>query len=164
MDEATVFYQALSGVSFTLLGLWFGVIQFAHGGWRSDPRRHRATLHIALHFFLPGTMALGSLLSGDADGGLLWRVAFVLGGVIGCAESVAFLRFPSGVPGLGVSALRLLDPLLYALVVVVAFVPGPVGVLTPLQMEGVLTGLLFLTGLCYVWLAFAERERVGPRA
>jgi hypothetical protein len=64
MDEATVFYQALSGVSFTLLGLWFGVIQFAHGGWRSDPARHRATLHIALHFFLPGTMALGSLLSG----------------------------------------------------------------------------------------------------
>jgi hypothetical protein len=29
-------------------------------------------------------------------------------------------------------------------------------------MEGVLTGLLFLTGLCYVWLAFSERERVGP--
>jgi hypothetical protein len=162
MDEATVFYQALSGVSFTLLGLWFGVLQFAHGGWRSDPARHRATLHIALHFFLPGTMALGSLHSGDSDGGLLWRAAFVLGGVIGCAESVTFLRVRSGVPGLGVQALRLLDPLLYALVVVVAFVPGPVGALTPLQMEGVLTGLLFLTGLCYVWLAFAERERVGP--
>lgn len=46
----------------------------------------------------------------------------------------------------------------------VAFVPAPVGALTPLQLEGVLTGLLFLTGLCYVWLAFAERERVGPRA
>jgi hypothetical protein len=162
VDEATVFYQALSGVSFTLLGLWFGVLQFAHGGWRSDPARHRATLHIALHFFLPGTMALGSLLSGDSDGGLLWRVAFVLGGVIGCAESVTFLLVRSGVPGLGVQVLRLLDPLLYALVVVVAFVPGPVGVLAPRQLEGVLTGLLFLTGLCYVWLAFAERERVGP--
>ena len=86
----------------------------------------------------------------------------MLGGVIGCAESVTFLRVPSGVPGLGAQTLRLLDPLLYALVVVVAFVPGPVGALTPLQMEGVLTGLLFLTGLCYVWLAFAERERVGP--
>ena len=162
MNAATVFYQALSGVSFTLLGLWFGVLQFAHGGWRSDPARHRATLHIALHFFLPGTMALGSLLSGDSDGGLLWRAAFVLGGVIGCAESVTFLSVPSGVPGLGAQTLRLLDPLLYALVVVVAFVPGPVGALTPLQMEGVLTGLLFLTGLCYVWLAFAERERAGP--
>jgi hypothetical protein len=46
--------------------------------------------------------------------------------------------------------------------VVVAFVPRSVGALTPLQMEGVLTGLLFLTGLCYVWLAFAERERAGP--
>ena len=86
----------------------------------------------------------------------------MLGGVIGCAESVTFLSVPSGVPGLGAQTLRLLDPLLYALVVVVAFVPGPVGALTPLQMEGVLTGLLFLTGLCYVWLAFAERERAGP--
>ncbi|MDQ3887113.1 MAG: hypothetical protein M3308_08965 [Actinomycetota bacterium] len=163
MDTATVFYQALSGVSFTLLGLWFGVIQFAHGGWRSDPARHRVTLHIALHFFLPGAMALGSLLSGESDGGLLWRVAFVFGGVIGCAEAVTFLRLPPGVPGLTVQTLRLFAPLLYALIVVVAFVPGPVGVLTPLQMEGVLTGLLFLTGLCYVWFAFAERERVGPR-
>ena len=158
-----MFYQALSGVSFTLLGLWFGVIQFAHGGWRSDPARHRAALHIALHFFLPGTMAMGALLAGNSDGGLLWRVAFVLGGVIGCAESVAFLAVRSGVPGFGVSALQLLDPLLYALVVLVAFVPAPVGVLTPLQLEGVVTGLLFLTGLCYVWLAFAERERPGPQ-
>jgi hypothetical protein len=37
-----------------------------------------------------------------------------------------------------------------------------VGNLTPLQMEGTLTGLLFLTGLCYAWIAFAERERPGP--
>jgi len=46
--------------------------------------------------------------------------------------------------------------------VVVAFVPRSVGALTPLQIEGVLTGLLFLTRLCYVWLAFAEAERTRP--
>ena len=158
MDAARDFYQALSGVSFTLLGLWFGVMQFAHGGWRSDPARHRATLHIALHFFLPGTMAMASLLSSGTDGGLLWRVVFVLGGLIGFAESASFLGVPRTVPGPGGRVLPLLDPLLYAFVVVIAFVPGPVGALTPLQLEGLATGLLFLTGLCYVWLAFAERD------
>lgn len=164
VNAVTAFYQALSGVSFTLLGLWFGVLQFAHGGWRSDPARHRATLHIALHFFLPGTMAMASLLSSETDGGLLWRVAFVLGGLIGFAESVSFLRVPPTVPGLGGRVLPLLDPLLYAFVVVVAIVPGPVGALTPLQLEGLGTGLLFLTGLCYVWLAFAERKPATPAA
>lgn len=61
MDSATDFYQTLTGTSFTLLGLWFGVMQFGHGDWRGDPRRHRSTIHIALHFFLPGMLGMGSL-------------------------------------------------------------------------------------------------------
>jgi hypothetical protein len=28
---------------------------------------------------------------------------------------------------------------------------------TSLQLEGVAVGLIFVCGLCYVWLAFAER-------
>lgn len=32
MDPALTFYQALTTVSFTLLGLWFALLQFAHGG------------------------------------------------------------------------------------------------------------------------------------
>src|SRR5215207_3411722 len=37
-------------------------MQFSHGRWRSDPVRHRTTLHIAMHFFLPGVLWLSSLL------------------------------------------------------------------------------------------------------
>lgn len=33
---------------------------------------------------------------------------------------------------------------------------------TPLQLAGLATGSLFLAGLSYVWLAFAERERPPP--
>ena len=34
--------------------------------------------------------------------------------------------------------------------------------LSPLQLEGLATGTLFTLGLCYVWLAFAEREVPEP--
>jgi hypothetical protein len=61
-------------------------------------------------------------------------------------------------PGrISVRTLSLADPLLYALVAAAAFIPPGTTRLTPLQIEGVVTGLLFVTGLCGVWVAFAER-------
>jgi hypothetical protein len=47
---------------------------------------------------------------------------------------------------------------LYAAMVVVAFVPPGSHALTPLQLAGMATGGVFLVGLCYVWLAFAEPQ------
>lgn len=155
MNTATEFYQTLSSTSFTLLGIWFGVMQFSHGGWWSDPRRHRSTVHIALHFFLPGTVGLGALLSTPTDGGLMWRTVFVIGGLVGLVESVSYLR-DRGAQALPGRTLRLLDPVWYALMIVAALLPAGLFVLAPLQIEGIATGLLFLSGLCSVWLAFAE--------
>ncbi len=160
MEAATTFYQTLTGVSFTLLGLWFGVMQFGHGDWRKDPHRHRSTLHIALHFFLPGMLGLGSLLGSPVDAGLIWRVTFALGASIGVVESVSFLVAPHGPTGRTERALRALDPVLYGLLFLIAFVPPELFTLTPLQLGGVVTGTLFLVGLCYVWLAFAERPAI----
>jgi hypothetical protein len=159
--DAAAFYQTLSSTSFTLLGIWFGVMQFSHGGWWSDPQRHRSTVHIALHFFLPGMVGLGALLSTPTDGGIMWRTVFVIGGLIGLAESVSFL----GAPGASLTAagrtLRLLDPVWYALMILAALLPAGLFVLAPLQIEGIATGLLFLSGLCSVWLAFAEPARAA---
>jgi hypothetical protein len=162
MESATTFYQTLTGISFTLLGLWFAVMQFGHGDWRNDPHRHRSTLHIALHFFLPGMLGLGSLLSTPVDGGLVWRTTFVIGASIGVVESVGFIVAPHGPTGGFERTLRGLDPVLYALLLLTAFVPPAMFALSPLQLGGIVTGVLFLTGLCYVWLAFAERPPV-PR-
>ena len=158
MDPAITFYQALAGISFTLLGLWFGVVQFAHGGWRTDPRQHRAGLHVALHFFLPGMASLASMLAGGVGGGIIWKITFVIAGLIGVAEAVSFLRLKGGVDALPSKVLRSVDPLLYAAMVVVAFVPRGTFALTPLQLAGMATGAVFLVGLCFVWLAFAEPE------
>ncbi|WP_345379314.1 hypothetical protein [Pseudonocardia yuanmonensis] len=160
MDPTVTFYQTLSGTSFTLLGLWFGVMQFAHGNWRSDPDRHAATLHLALKFFLPGVLGLASMLGTAGDGGIVWRTTFAIGGVIGVLESLRYLLRTgrARVPG---RRLAVVDPLLYALLVVAAFVRPDTLPITPLQTEGIVTGLLFVTGLCGVWLAFAERAQAS---
>lgn len=158
MDPAITFYQTLAGTSFTLLGLWFGVVQFAHGGWRTDPRQHRAGLHVALHFFLPGMASLASMLAGNVAGGLIWRTTFVAAGLIGLVEAVSFARLRKGADALPSRVLRNLDPVLYATMAVVAFVPQGSSALTPLQLAGMATGGVFLVGLCFVWLAFAEPQ------
>lgn len=164
MDPSTTFYQALTSTSFTLLGLWVGVMQFAHGGWRSNPDRHASTLHITLKFFLPGVLGLVSLLGSANDGGIVWRVTFVLGGLVGCAESVRFLRRDPGRAVTAVRRLALVDPVLYLVVVAVAFLPAGTLAITPLQAEGMATGLVFVTGLVAVWFALSERAEDDPAA
>ena len=155
MDPSTTFYQALTGTSFMLLGIWVAIMQVAHGGWRSDPARHATTLHVTLKFFLPGVLGLVSLLGSAAAGGLVWRVAFVLGGLAGFVEAVGYLYGPAG-PG-PVRRLAVLDPVLYLLVVVAAFLPPGTLPVAPLQAEGLATGLVFVTGLLGVWVALSER-------
>lgn len=163
MDTTTEFYQTLSGMSFTLLGIWFAVMQFSNGQWRSQPWRHRSNLHIALHFFLPGFLGLGALLSGGADDGLIWRTAFVIGGLAGLIESLSFLRVPGDPFALASWSLRMMDPVLYALMFMAAVLPSGLFVVTSLQIEGIVTGLLLMSGLCYIWLAFAEPSPAGQR-
>ncbi|MGH3916992.1 MAG: hypothetical protein ACRDTC_26815 [Pseudonocardiaceae bacterium] len=162
MNATTEFYQTLSTMSFTLLGIWFAVLQLANGRWRSDPQRHRWNLHIALHFFLPGSLGLGALLSGGSDGGLLWRITFIIGGLAGLAESLSFLQLPGRPFALAGQFLRATDPMLYTLMVLAALIPGGLFLVTPLQIEGIATGLLFMSGLCYVWLAFVESAPASP--
>ncbi len=47
------FYQAVSTVSFTLLGLWWVVVQLKYKGDEGDPRRQRHAYAIALFSCCP---------------------------------------------------------------------------------------------------------------
>ncbi|MDN5857267.1 MAG: hypothetical protein L0H84_01470 [Pseudonocardia sp.] len=156
-DPAIAFYGPLATISLTLLGVWFAVLQFSHGSWQSAVR-HRSTLHIALHFLLPGMAGLASLLATGTEDGLIWRITFLAAGLGGTVESLAFLRDPHGPRAIVGRALCALDPALYTAMAGAAFLPKGALPITPLQTEGMITGTLFLFGLCYVWLAFAERE------
>jgi len=81
----------------------------------------------------------------------------MLGATIGLVEAIGFLRAPHGPTGPVERTLRAIDPLLYLALLLTAFVPAGTFTLTPLQLGGICTGLLFLIGLIYVWLAFVER-------
>jgi len=161
MDQSTTFYQALTTISFTLLGIWVAVMQTAHGGWRTDPARHATTLHVTLKFFLPGVLGLVSLLGSTTGGGFVWRVAFAVGGLAGVVESVQYLLRDIGRP-VAVRRLAVADPVLYLLVVAVALLPAGTLALTPLQAEGLATGTVFVTGLLGVWIALSERPETAP--
>jgi len=160
VSAALNFYQLLTTVSFTLLGLWFVVLGM-DPRWRRDPAEHRASLHITLSFFLPGVMGLGSVLSGgDA---IMWRVFFVLGGLAGLVESLTYLRGPRRALG-GERVLRAIAPWSYIAVVAAALLPGPVLGLVPLQVEGLATGAVFALGLVRLWLALTRGREPAPVA
>jgi hypothetical protein len=91
-------------------------------------------------------------------GDLIWRITFVVAGLAGLIEAVSFLRVLNGPTALSFRVLRVVDPILYGLMVVVAVLPRGMLTLPPLQLAGMATGALFLVGLGYVWLAFAERR------
>lgn len=157
MDPVITFYQTLAGMSFTLLGLWFGVLQFAGGSWRTDPAKHRWSLHIALHFFLPGMASLASMLAAGTSGSI-WRITFVAVGLVGLVEAVSFLRTAVLPRPRSSRILCVLDPVLYALMGAVALAPKEAFGVPRLHLAGMAAGLVFLVGLCHVWLAFAERR------
>src|SRR3954462_13720225 len=115
---------------------------------------------MSLCTLLPGMASLASMLAGGTAGGI-WRTTFVVAGLIGCAEAVSFLRAANGRTALFGRLLSVLDPVLYALMVAVALVPPDAFAIPPLQLAGMVTGSLFLVGLCFVWLAFAERQKAG---
>src|SRR5690349_20372119 len=60
--------------------------------------------------------------------------------------------------------LAVLDPVLYVLIVAAAFIPPGALAITRLQFEGIVTGLLFIFGLCGVWSAIAERAQAAATA
>ena len=56
MDIGT-FYSLFSATCFTLVGLWWNVVE-RRSGWAADPRRRRLAGGIYVTFLLPGLMGL----------------------------------------------------------------------------------------------------------
>src|SRR6185312_1966723 len=85
-----VFYQTVAQLSFTLLGLWWLVLQTKYSEWIHDRPRQRMATNITLYFLLPGSMSLLALLATNSR--LLWQVSFIIAAVIGALTAILFLR------------------------------------------------------------------------
>jgi hypothetical protein len=158
----TDFYVAFSTVCFTLLGLWLVVVQTRHAEWRDSAWHRRRAFVVMLHFALPGTMTLISLV--DPRSVALWRTAFAVTAAGGVISLVALLgRTPTGAALVGYAV----AVLLYAVVCLIAVVPGVVtydGGPAAVRIESVLLVLVVFLGVNVAWLLLFEPapdQRVG---
>jgi len=156
------FYLAFSTVSFTLLGLWFIVVQTRHAEWRRFSVHRRRAYGVALHFSLPGLMGLLSLI--DPASTTLWRISFAI--VAGGGAIVLVLVRGPAPSWLGLAA-HLAAVLLYALIAVVAIAPSVVTHLgisvRPLRIEAVLLTLLVFLGVNVAWLLLFDETSSSVR-
>ena len=157
------FYTTVAQASFTLLALWWVLLQIRHDEWIQDAAYRRSVYDVSLYFLLPGMMSLASLLAVQDTS--IWRVSFAVFGIVGLAESL-WLTARRGELASARGATRLADAvsiLLYGLATLVAIwkeLPGDLGIdLTPLELEGLFVSGLLLTGVA---LAAAIFVSTGP--
>ena len=74
------FYALFSATCFTLVGLWWKVVE-ARPQWHKDEKMKTTAGGIYLSFLIPGLMGLGAQIMG-ADSPL-WRAVFVIGAAFG---------------------------------------------------------------------------------
>lgn len=155
MDVST-FYALFSATCFTLLGLWWNVVQ-KHEAWLRSPAGRRDAGGIYLAFLLPALMGLFAQVGGTTNPHI-WRASFVIVAAIGC---VSTLRLLSSARSAGVThedvgmfaRHRWISVVIYAAIAVLGVAPelvGPLG-LTPLQAEAMLLILLVALAHWLVW-------------
>jgi hypothetical protein len=157
-----VFYQTVAQLSFTLLGLWWLVLQTKYSEWIHDRLRRRMATNITLYFLLPGSMSLLALLATNSR--LLWQLSFIIASVIGGVTAVLFLRDALKSPWRNPMSIRVislasgLGVALYILVIIVALAPDLFRAMgaTPLTLAGVGVTLLVIVGVTLAWTYFVE--------
>lgn len=154
--DVNAFYQTVATFCFTLLGLWWGVLQLRHDEWVGNLPRRRMAYSVHLAFVVPGVMSLGAQTAGDIK--IIWRAVFIVAGVLGILASIFLISATSGTNSFGgwyARYGRWLSVLVYAMIVAVAFVPnfatlfGPD--VKPLQVEGLLFTLIVFLGVGLAW-------------
>lgn len=162
MPQFNTFYQTVAQLCFTLLGLWWLVLQTKYAEWIGNPGRRRMATNISLYFLLPGSMSLLALLASQANA--LWHIAFVVASAIGVVETAFLLRGgdrPQDRPRIAL-ALRWAGIIFYALVLLVAVLPASTILTTlhlaPLTLAGILLTLLIVLGVSLAWRFFIEPQ------
>jgi hypothetical protein len=163
--DLSAFYAVVSGINFTLLGLWWvAAPKLAEAGVDSAFGRRMAYL-VSLQFVIPGTVSLLSQVAPDVPG--LWRVSFTAAGLAGAAGSVMLANALRRLPGQSVIASLMVFAAapLYVIVALVAAIPplteGRGLSLTALQIEGILLCLLVFLGVQAAWVVAMAPKAVA---
>ena len=156
--DLSAFYSLLAGTSFTLVGLWWVVVQ-SRPRWRSDPSRRRLAGGTYLSFLLPGLMATLAQVNPDAP--LLWRISFGTCAVVGLWSTVGLLRHERSATGMGAfRRFRWVAIVLYLAILVLGVAPelARAAGFTPLTVGSVLLVLLVVLAHGLTWDVLMEPD------
>ncbi|UQX04477.1 hypothetical protein [Streptomyces sp. RerS4] len=155
--DVSAFYALFSATCFTLVGLWWNVVQ-SHADWMRDPALRRVVGGIYLSFLLPALMGLFAQIGGTEQP-QIWRAAFIALAVVGCVCTLRLLARARG--DHFVTLQQAGATLLYALIAVVGAFPelaGHIG-LRPIQAEALMLIGLIILGHALVWRFMAGEGR-----
>ncbi len=160
MDLAD-FYSLMSITCFTLVGLWWTVVE-RHPDWKRSRSRRKLAGGVYLSFLLPGLMSTFAQV--DAGNPLVWRTSFSVAALIGM---VTTLRLVSVERGMGLQGLfrrfRWLVAVVYAVILVLAAAPPVAGLVggTPLQAASIALILLVVMAHGLTWEFMMEPDDPG---
>lgn len=161
MDLST-FYAVVAGTCFTLVGLWWNVVE-RRPEWTSRPDTRRLAGGTYLSFLVPGLMSI--LAQVDPAKPAIWRVAFTAGAAVGGWSTLGLMR-AEGVTAAGFfTRNRWLVLLLYALVLLVAAVPDAADLLglDPLEAAALLLISLVAIAHALTWEFMTSPPVSAPR-
>ena len=158
MDIAT-FYALFSATCFTLLGLWWNVVQ-NNPEWTAVAEERQAVGGVYLTFLLPAMMGLFAQVGGT-EAPTVWRLSFVAVAVVGCISTIRLLRVLRHERDQQPRAKYAAALLIYLLIALTGAYPEIARPLdmTPIQTEAVLLILLVLVGHGLVWDFMVRAQR-----
>jgi hypothetical protein len=156
MDIQT-FYAFMAGTCFTLIGLWWNVVQ-SKPQWREDETlRHLAT-GVFLSFLIPGLMSMAA--QAGIENPILWRLSFVIASILGIFSTINIsAKTRNALPGARFYSKRWSANLLYGLILLLAAFPNLAQFLgqKALTLESLLVIGLLLIGNVLAWEFLMEK-------
>jgi cytochrome bd-type quinol oxidase subunit 2 len=148
--DLTAFYSLMSVTCFTLVGLWWTVVE-RHAEWKTDPLRRRLAGGVYLSFLLPGLMSTFAQV--DGGNALVWRTSFSVAAVVGLLTTLRLVSVERGGHLGPFRRFRWLVAVVYALILLLAAFPPVASVVgaTPLQAASVTLILLVVMGHGLTW-------------
>ena len=146
------FYATLSQIAFTILGLWWVVVQFKYDLWKASPGRRTIAGAISAHYVALGLVAVVAAMSGEVR--TIWRAGTLLGGLFGAGVSVWALSKALFTPAQRI--VTVLSAAVFVVVLVLTFIYEPLFGLTPVMLNAICDVILLGLGLLQTWLFMME--------
>jgi len=157
--DVTAFYSIVAGTCFTLVGLWWNVVQ-SHKEWFEDQTTRSLTAGVYASFLIPGVMSLGAQVSGTSQ--IIWQIVFVLAAATGMVSTLRLINKTQSANAIGLFRRNhWAVVVLYGLVILFGIAPGLGTALTgmqPLQVEGILLVILIIIAHGLAWEFMTEAQ------